>query len=227
MNNSKLILTLEENSSEVNAKFISASNEIIYKTIPDHLIANFFVDKQEVKLGPFHSFGISYYTRNLNKEILLFTYPASLLTYNYHNKRTGAAVEAIDNVPIPITLFVFVKAGSSTYTYCICLKHYALTQSTEIYHWPYGNTYNDGKICWGSTEHVLNGIESAIGIINNFLSSTFNDDLYQKPVIAEYQNYGQKELAQTLCGKIFPNNALNSIGNLRVWLRNNNIDGVI
>lgn len=64
---------------------------------------------------------------------------------------------------------------------CFCVKKPITEQSQSLYHFPLGNVYTDGRICWGSrrSKKLPTSITLAnIGaFVDAFFSSTFNTDL--------------------------------------------------
>jgi len=93
----------------------------------------------------------------------------------------------IDNVedgvrkflPVPRSLFVMhIKNNRSFNTWLFCLAAPLNNWSESLYGFPYGNVYEDGRICWGDAR--LGNITKPmdlIGALAMFFDSGFNGDL--------------------------------------------------
>lgn len=91
-------------------------------------------------------------------------------------------------IPFPNLIFTFrVNRRAMYMSRCFAVKEKRarnVTDETELYAFPYGNVYDDGHICWGTTgiERVIRekGIEGIEYAIETFFNATMNNDLYQK-----------------------------------------------
>lgn len=53
-------------------------------------------------------------------------------------------------------------------------------EGIRLYRYPFGNVYTEGNICWGNmTLPLLTALKDADKIVNMFLTSETNDDLFQ------------------------------------------------
>ena len=106
-------------------------------------------------------------------------------------------------IPFPALVFYFrTKMGKVTISRVFAAKDEKLTDNTKLYHYPFGNVYDDGKICWGG--NVLPDIKRLSDfekVVELFLGAGTNNDLYR--------NVGgvtQEQLLMKLKGKkSFPN----------------------
>lgn len=86
----------------------------------------------------------------------------------------------IDTIPFPSLLFVFeVEDGSSISNKVFAMTASSYSPKAKRFHYPFGNVYNDGKICFGN--NVLPKIETAADtgkIVAAFMGSETNNDLW-------------------------------------------------
>jgi len=87
-------------------------------------------------------------------------------------------------VPFPALLFKLVLAENASAAYdvrsvrVVAYKDPALTPGSQLYRFPYGNVYDDGRICWGSIGvPQVKEIVNASAICELFLTSMFNGHL--------------------------------------------------
>lgn len=111
-------------------------------------------------------------------------------------------------VPFPALAFQFtVDAGNLTVSKLYALDTSLPNPESVLYHYPFGNVYSDGKICWGM--NVLNKLPSKQAIdtvVAAFFSAETNDDLY---INSKYKT--QRALIESLKGKqTFPRKLLTS-----------------
>lgn len=90
-----------------------------------------------------------------------------------------------DNYIVPFPRFVFyfaADAGKITKTkiFAVSSSEQKLTDDSVLYHYPFGNVYDDGHICWGN--NVLEPVysyEDVWKFILLFFGSETNDDLFK------------------------------------------------
>lgn len=130
-------------------------------------------------------------------------------------------------VPFPALIFhFFVSNGKLTKSLVFATKVNSMEQlgnETPLFHYPFGNVYNDGKICWGnSVLPVINSLKQMDEYVSLFFSSGTNNDLFHsietkskgKPVKLD-----QRSLLELLQGKksfpkTFLKSATRTLGNL-------------
>ncbi len=110
-------------------------------------------------------------------------------------------------VPFPELLFQFtVKSGRIKDSYVYSLV--SSKGSRKVAHFPYGNVYDDGRICWGT--NILPRVENMKAIeriVDLFFGSETNDDLYTvgRNIIKREQFFNQRGLILAAEGrKKFP-----------------------
>ena len=102
--------------------------------------------------------------------------------YKDGNKLTDEVIQ----IPYPTCLFIFFIQNKKVYELKLfALKHPLQTIGKDKLYWfPFSNVYQDGRICWGNAGVSLkvNKPMEMVGIINQFLGSTFNGDVAQNNV---------------------------------------------
>lgn len=84
-------------------------------------------------------------------------------------------------VPFPALMFIFcVATGRINVSEVVALDTDVPQEDSIVYHYPFGNVYNDGKICWGNI--ALPSISNPLELpkaISGFFASETNNDLYE------------------------------------------------
>ena len=84
-------------------------------------------------------------------------------------------------VPFPALMFIFcIATGRINVSKVVALDTDVPQENSIVYHYPFGNVYNDGKICWGNI--ALPGISNPLELpkaISGFFASETNNDLYE------------------------------------------------
>lgn len=125
--------------------------------------------------------------------------------------------EEVYIVPFPDLVF-YLKAqkGRVTTSKVFALASGDTSEKAKLYRYPYGNVYEDGKICWGGNSnsipsvHCLKDFEKVVTL---FFGATTNNDLYKSPIYEKdgvQVNMSQTELLKLMQGKdIYPAEFLN------------------
>jgi len=90
-------------------------------------------------------------------------------------------------IPIPYCLFVFKIVNNELHSaWVFGLAGPVRSDEDPLYRFPFGNTFTDGRVCWGSVKRraVKKPMET-IMLISNFLDSTYNGDLFDNSTIKE------------------------------------------
>lgn len=84
-------------------------------------------------------------------------------------------------VPFPALMFTFVVTGGSiTRSKVFALDTDVPNDKSVVYHYPYGNVYGEGKICWG-TNHLerISKKKDINSVVALFFGSETNNDLFR------------------------------------------------
>lgn len=113
---------------------------------------------------------------------------------------TGVS-KKIENVYHPsLIMGIFLEKDDERYyvdadkTCLLAARNMILTPEDQLYYFPFSNVYTDsmGKVCWGNNRlPELDNIAQSIGILQMFLYSVMNYDLYHAPVIKKGGVYDQ------------------------------------
>lgn len=102
--------------------------------------------------------------------------PAQIRPMLYYKK--------IYNIPYPALVFYFEagKDGHVTVSKCYASAEESLTPDTKLYHYPFGNVYNDKcNICWGNIAlPVIEELKDFEKLLTLFFGGSTNDDLWKK-----------------------------------------------
>ena len=133
--------------------------------------------------------------------------PAAEQPFNYYEKSYI--------LPFPDLVF-YLKAQKGRIT---ASKVFALAdpikKGDRLYRYPYGNVYEDGRICWGKNKKLpeITCFKDFEKVIQLFFAAETNNDLYKSPNFSrnsEKVELSQSELIQFLTGKTeFPVEILN------------------
>ena len=88
-------------------------------------------------------------------------------------------------IPFPSCLFVFdVRGGKINKTKVFALKGPIARESDTVCRFPFGNTYHDGKVCWGrNTMPAISNLTSLTQVVATFYDAPFNGDLFDAATI--------------------------------------------
>lgn len=89
--------------------------------------------------------------------------------------------EAHFTVPFPTLAFNYcIEKGKVTKSYCFALEEdMDWNDDTMLYHYPYTNVYDNGKVCWGGNIlPLVNQLQDIDALTALFFSAKCNDDLF-------------------------------------------------
>ena len=119
--------------------------------------------------------GTVQYWRSFNNQVLAVYTPA-------HKRTMSLCGEEYENMPVPATLLVvqlysndngFGVSNSAMYTMAGDFQG----PNTQLYSFPYGNLFDDSRICWGEVQPNLGNVFQVGSLVDVFLGSDFNLDL--------------------------------------------------
>jgi hypothetical protein len=88
-------------------------------------------------------------------------------------------------IPFPTCLFVFRVNGQKVRdSRAYSLRGSASREIDTVCRFPFGNTYNDGRICWGGNKlPAINNPVALVSVVATFYDAPFNGDLYDSQTI--------------------------------------------
>ncbi len=117
---------------------------------------------------------VQYWRGSSNETLAVFT-PA-------HKRTMLLCGREYKDMPVPPTLFVFqlyryedsLSIGNSA---VFVLKDDFRGEGTWLHKFPYGNVFDDNRICWGEVNPGLKSVYQVGSLVDMFLGSDFNLDL--------------------------------------------------
>jgi len=120
---------------------------------------------------------------------------------DFYNRRELAEAKGLKYKPnnievcFPPTLFIFnVKNLKLSDTKVFALKQTLVKEDDMLYRFPFGNTYADGRICWGNNKiPSIKNPFCLIEVMSLFLDSPFNGDLVDGITLKSFK-FGDKQI---------------------------------
>lgn len=118
-----------------------------------------------------------YYLNTDGKTIMVLQTPAKKREILYHGRGSRSVEEM--TVPFPHVIFGVCLEGSTVRQVLIyASKTPIVNNDTRLARFPFGNVWEDGRVCWGNTSiPSINNINQAITVPNLFFQAPFNGDL--------------------------------------------------
>ena len=111
-------------------------------------------------------------------------------------------------VPFPgLVFYLKAQKGNVTCSRLFALAEDGISETSVLHHYPYGNVYDDGKICWGGNDVNMPKIQCFKDfekVVELFFGAETNNDLYQSPELkkdGKKVEMSQSELVMLLEGK--------------------------
>jgi len=101
-----------------------------------------------------------------------------------------------NNIPFPYCFFAFIIKNKHIYkTYMYTSVRSLELETDRLYHFPYGNVYSHGEVCWGCVNlPEIRKPMDLVGVVNTFFSSNFNGDLFENYSFRHPEKYEDGEL---------------------------------
>ncbi len=156
---------------------------------------------ETVELAPIGEIPFGYYNGAVGiinsklKADIVTVLPASMQIMQYENTQY--------DVCVPSLVFSFhVDKGRLEKTRVFVLKDEEPTEKSVLYRYPFGNVYDDGKVCWGSNvfPDILE-IKRLEMVMTLFIQSPCNSDLYQSEKCIGVKGVLLRELFEQLHNK--------------------------
>lgn len=151
-----------------------------------------------------------YYARQDRGYLAVLQVDPQQLDILYHGRRSSEVLKY--KVPIPYVYFAYlVRDRRVVDSYCISSKYPVLEKTTQMYTFPYGNVFDDFRICWG--RQVLPEIPNPrylADLPDLFFAAPFNGDLSENRFVGfNYENNNLGHFFSDLNGRaMFPHNKL-------------------
>jgi hypothetical protein len=175
----------------IKAEFKKSTGGKVFKNINVDSMAKILNTDAEFDTGFLPLYGKNYmgtkrYIKYPDKEIMLVEASPSWRTVKFDTG--GGKIKELSGVAFPGLLMAVVCRPEKNGTLRIVHERLFATGSptlrdTDIlYRFPFGNVYEDGRICWGQVNESKNikSISQAGSLLDTFLFNTMNSDLYYK-----------------------------------------------
>jgi hypothetical protein len=129
------------------------------------------------------------------------------IVFDYYARRQAAIMNGKDkdykpseiSIPFPACLFMFVVKGGKLRSSKVAAVKQTLTATNDmVYRFPFGNTFHDGRVCWGYND--MPNFEKpmdAVSLMALFFDAPFNGDLLDSRTVSEFKD-GRKHITDAL-----------------------------
>lgn len=170
-----MAITLEINEAQIIMSTINTSGGKVLKILDPEDVAATMANQAKIETGILPANTRSYATNGQLASLLLDIKPQM--------RRLWVLEKRECDVPLPGCLMMLTVLTTETNkrvtgSYLYSYKDVVITPQTQLYMFPYGNVFGDGRICWGSvpippTPHLYQ-----MGVIpDTFLNTHFNGHL--------------------------------------------------
>ena len=140
----------------------------------------------------------------------VFAMPEGKARFKYEDRSGTEKFDGI--IPWPKLVFIAQSTnGNSSGLKVFCHKDSVLTKDTKLYHYPFGNVYQDGGVCMGGYHQTVTSLMGLCDYVDAFYKMVTNADLWR----TDYSNFhmSQKEALEKISKlEKFPGEYLKEIG---------------
>lgn len=180
-NKSDLLIRVPAGSSEAQVTLTNEKGISSHKTVMmDNLISNLTSSfRFSTGLLPTNT---RFFSGTTTDYVIGIESPARVrrfLRSSYRTESTGKLPKEL-KIPFPACLFVFeVRGAKIKQSKAFALRGPASREIDTVCRFPFGNTYHDGRICWGSNSlPAINNPMGLVGCVATFYDAPFNGDLF-------------------------------------------------
>ena len=169
----KIEITIEEETPDFASVRVSEDSKGCLKRIPIKSLVNLLSEGDEVALShcgvPLNCLDMAFSGAGMF-EVVQYV-PADKFLVRYMDKKYY--------IPFPTLVFqIRVEQKKVVKTRVFSAMDTVPTKNSVLYHFPFGNVYYDGKICWGGNRLPEYEWPSDVNIPALFLSAPTNNDLW-------------------------------------------------
>jgi hypothetical protein len=159
---------------------------ISLQSLRDIFRQNNSIDTGIMGLSGTNYVGLRRYIRTSNSEHFFFESSSQKRRLKYLHRRrdnpdTHNNTIEVETVCPGILLYACVRNSAGCYSVTagkvFALRFPAVSDTVPLYAFPYGNSHNDGNVCWGRSMENFQQ-EDRFSILERFLNSPFNSDLH-------------------------------------------------
>lgn len=174
METKEIIIRLKENCTDA-AVCIKTNQSTLTKTVEFSEVLSKLTSTISINTGIL-PLGTRLYIGTKNNYQILIEIPGKIRDFKYLKQE----IHFEGKVPFP-SCVMFFEINNSTIvnSKAFALREPIFSEETQLYNFPFGNTYSDGNICWGSAEkEKIKKPLDLISCISSFMNSTYNGDLF-------------------------------------------------
>ncbi|MGW8177893.1 MAG: hypothetical protein ACWGQW_03750 [bacterium] len=182
-NNAKMTITLSESNSDATVSIRHPNGRTSQKCVSAEDLASALARQHTMSTGIVPS-GTRFFKGDRNNYIITIESPAKVRRFLVHsNTRSYEQGEAYRprevNIPYPNCLFTFAISRRRVQSTWVHSTPNKLGSETDtLYRFPFGNTYEDGHVCWGRVDlPAITSPMMLVGVIASFYDAPFNGDL--------------------------------------------------
>jgi len=165
--------------------------------------------------------GAIYYSRENGNTIVILQRDPQKTEVSYHRRGSSDVVKY--NIPTPYSVFGFiVRERRIVDSFLVASQMPILENTTEVYKFPFGNVFDDFRICWGRTTlPTIRSPRFLAGLPNLFYAAPFNGDLSENVFQGyHYDTNNLEHFFEELNGReMFPHQKLIPVGTFEDFLR--------
>jgi hypothetical protein len=192
MSKSELVIRIPQGSAEANVSYvdtdgISKQKLVMVSDVVSSLMSSF---KFSTGLLPNNT---RFFSGTKTSYTIGIETPPRIRRFLKSSSSTGKLPGEL-KIPFPTCLFVFeVKGGRITDTKVFALRGLAQREVDTVCRFPFGNTYNDGRVCWGSNKlPAIPNPLALVSIVATFFDAPFNGDLFDSSTIQRPADHKHK-----------------------------------
>jgi len=177
------LIFLRFKQDEIRAEYrYNSRKHIKYLSLADlatMLAKDIKLDTEILNLGGSNYQGVRRYIKEGSMEFIFLE--AGPHTRNLKYRIRNADGEGSQNIDVPTalpTIFMALSIENEKLkdSLLFSTRYPVVSDTIQLYKFPFGNVWEDGRICWGDNERADMGKEK-FTLLNFFLESRFNNDL--------------------------------------------------
>lgn len=185
VDSAELNFRISGDNTDVSVSLISPDGRVQEKCISAEDLTASLARQHTMSTGivPDHT---RYFRGDKRQYVIAIEAPAKVRNFAlYVNQRAHEEGDKYEpeelRMPMPRCIFFFkINNERIMNSYLYCLLNPLGTNMDRLYWFPFGNTWEDGRICWGSQSSmpVIKTPMALVGLIGMFFDLPYNGDLY-------------------------------------------------
>ncbi len=181
----KLTMEFSEDSTDVNVTYRDDVGDVLYKTVDINDLIGEMKEFGQLSTGMI-PLNTRWFSGTQSNYTILLEFPAKVRNFSLFVPARACEVKnykpELIKIPFPSVIAIFRISQNKIITSNIyAIQNQLLSEKDTIYRFPFGNTYEDGKVCWGGgNSNILTNIKSPmhlLGTMAAFFDLPYNGDL--------------------------------------------------